>query len=121
MFIVTTGASQANRQHTELPTNRNQASVEVADDHAADRNTAPRDGVESQARSPTGIRSPPDAREYIRGYEQLSKLGVGFYPIHRDKSPAVEGKLNREVTTDLMKIGFWVEYRGHRSFALRIL
>src|ERR1700693_3717584 len=54
-----------------------------------------------------GTRSPPDARKYISGYEQLSKHGVGFYPIHRDKSPAVEGKLDRVVTVDPIKIRFW--------------
>lgn len=121
MTIVSPGASQANRQRTKLPNKWSQASVEVANDHANERNAAQRDGFESPARSPTGIRSPPGAREYISGYEQLSKLGVGFYPIHRNKSPAVAGKLDRVVTIDQMKIRFWAEYRGHRSFALRIL
>lgn len=121
MTIVSPGAFQANRQRTELPKNWSQASIEVAGDHANERNTTQRDGFVPPARSPRGIQSPPGAREYISGYEQLSKLGVGFYPIHRDKSPAVVGKLDRVVTVDQMKIRFWAEYRGHRSFALRIL
>jgi hypothetical protein len=121
MSIVSPCAPQANSQSTELPTTCDHASVEVADDHTDERSTAPQGGSESRTRSPTGIRTPPNAREYISGYEQLSKLGVGFYPIHRDKSPAVEDKLNREVTTDLVKIRFWAEYRHYRSFALRIL
>jgi hypothetical protein len=121
MSIVSHLASQANRQRTELPTTCNQANADAADDHADERSTAPRGGFESQARSPTGIRSPPNAREYISGYDHLSKLGVGFYPIHPDKSPAVEGKLGREVTTDPFKIRYWAEHRHHRSFALRIL
>jgi Bifunctional DNA primase/polymerase, N-terminal len=111
MSIVSHLASPANSQRAELPTTCNQANVNIADDHAD----------ESQARSPIGIRSPPDALDCLGGYEQLSKLGIGFYPIHRDKSPAVEGRLDGEVTTDMIKIRFWVEHRHYRSFALRIL
>lgn len=121
MSIVSNPASQANRRSTELPTTGNQANAAAADDHADGRSTAPRDGSESQARSPTGIRSPPNARDYIAGYDHLSKLGVGFYPIHPDKSPAVKGKLDREVTTDPFKLRYWAEHGHHRSFALRIL
>ena len=58
---------------------------------------------------------------YIAGYDYLSNLGVGFYPIHLDKSPAVQGKLDREVTIDPFKIRYWAEHQHHRSFALRIL
>src|SRR5579862_3993475 len=98
MSIVIRGASKANSQCTELPTTYNQAGVL---EHSADESaTAPRDGLGLPARSSIANRSPPDAGEYISGYEQLSKLGVGFYPIHPDKSPAVEGKLVREVTTN---------------------
>jgi len=64
----------------------------------------------------------PPAAGYIRirGYQELLTLGVGFYPIRRDKSPAVTGSLDREATTDPEKIRFWAA-RGHRNFALRIL
>lgn len=72
------------------------------------------------ARSPTGTRSTQDVRDYITGYEQLSALGVGFYPTRPDKSPAVRGRLAREVTTDRVKIRFWFENQHHRGFAARI-
>src|SRR4051812_46918448 len=65
--------------------------------------------------------SQPDGGVYISGYKQLSNLGVGFYPVNLDKSPAVKGKLDRAATTDAMKIQFWAERQHHRSFALRIL
>src|ERR1700730_8585529 len=102
MSIVSHPTSETNRRRTGLPTTHNQVSVDVVDYPADEPTTAQRDGFGSPAQSLVGIRSPPDAREYIGGYEQLSKLGVGFYPIHLDKSPAVEGKLDREVTTDPM-------------------
>jgi len=119
--IVIKSASRANGHCTKLPTNRQQAGVELADNDGNQRNTAAGAEVESSTRSPTGIRSAPDACAHIIGYEQLSKLGIGFYPIHRDRSPAVKGKLDRASTIDLIKIGYWVEHRGHHSFALRIL
>jgi hypothetical protein len=121
MSIVSPCAPQANWQRTELPTTCNQASVEVADGQANERSIPPRDGSESQTRSTTRIRSPPNAREYISGFDYISKLGVGFYPVHPDKSPAVKGKLGREVTIDPFKIRYWAEHGHHRSFALRIL
>ena len=62
-----------------------------------------------------------DPSVYINGYAQLSPLGVGFYPIHRDKSPAVRGDLNRSATVDPFKIRSWAEHYHHRSFAARIL
>ena len=58
---------------------------------------------------------------YIKGYRQLSALRVGFYPIHRDKSPAVHGKLNRVATVDPIKIRFWADHCHHRGFAARLL
>jgi hypothetical protein len=58
---------------------------------------------------------------YINGYQQLSSLSVGFYPIHRDKSPAVHGKLNGVATVDPIKIRFWAEHGHNRSFAARLL
>ena len=58
--------------------------------------------------------------DYIDGYDELSKLGVGFYPIHRDKSPAGEGNLDSAVTLDPVKIQFWAVFRHYRSFAARI-
>jgi hypothetical protein len=58
---------------------------------------------------------------YIGGYHQLSVHRVGFYPIHLDKSPAVQGKLNRVATTDPFKLNFWAEHCHHRSFAVRLL
>lgn len=61
------------------------------------------------------------AGDYITGYDQLSDLGVGFYPIHLDKSPAVKGRLDSKVTIDPFKIRYWAEHQHHRSFALRIL
>jgi hypothetical protein len=61
-----------------------------------------------------------DPAVYINGYAQLSPLGVGFYPIHQDKSPAVGGDLNRSATVDPFKIRFWAEHCHHRSFAARI-
>ncbi len=62
-----------------------------------------------------------DASPYIRGYQQLGGLKVGFYPIHPDKSPAVQGKLNRVATLDPDKIRYWVEHCHHHSFAARFL
>jgi hypothetical protein len=62
----------------------------------------------------------PPAARYIRGYQELLILGVGFYPIRRDKSPALAGSLDREATTDPEKIRLWAD-RGLRNFALRIL
>ena len=121
MSVVSRSASRANGRRTEVPTNRKKAGVELADGDSDMRNIALRSGLESPARSQTGIQSPPDARAYITGYEQLSTLGVGFYPIRADKSPALKGKLDREATTDLIKLQFWVEHQRHRSFALRIL
>ena len=44
-----------------------------------------------------------DASRYIHGYEHLAKLGVGFYPVNSDKSPAVEGKLDRAATAALVQ------------------
>jgi hypothetical protein len=58
---------------------------------------------------------------YISGYEQLGGLGVGFYPIHPDKSPAVQGKLDRMASLDPIKIRYWAEHCHHRSFAARLL
>jgi hypothetical protein len=48
--------------------------------------------------------------DYVSGYRQLSTLGVGFYPIHSDKSPAVRGKLDQVATVDPIKIRFWAEH-----------
>ena len=62
-----------------------------------------------------------DASPYIRGYQQLGGLKVGFYPIHPDKSPAVQGKLNRVATLDPDKIRYWVEHCHHHNFAARFL
>jgi len=62
-----------------------------------------------------------DPAAYICGYGQLSALGVGFYPVHSDKSPAVQGRLDRAATIDPIKISFWVESCHHRSFAARLL
>ena len=79
MNFVSHHGCDTDRQRTGLTTTYNQVSVEVVD-YAADKpTTAPRDGFGPLAQSPAGVRSPPDAREYIGGYEQLSKLGVGFY------------------------------------------
>lgn len=58
---------------------------------------------------------------YIGGYQQLLVHRVGFYPIHPDKSPAVQGKLDRVATIDPLKIRFWAEHCHHRSFAARFL
>jgi hypothetical protein len=66
-------------------------------------------------------RTVPDPAAYIGGYRQLSVYPVGFYPIHRNKSPAVQGTLNRVATVDPIKIRFWVEHCHHRSFAARLL
>jgi len=68
-----------------------------------------------------GGRTVPDLASYIGGYRQLSVHPVGFYPIHLDKSPAVQGKLNRVATADPIKIKFWAEHCHHRSFAARLL
>lgn len=62
-----------------------------------------------------------DPEAYIDGYRQLSPLGVGFYPIRPDKSPAVKGKLDRAATVHPIKIRYWAEHRHHRSFAARLL
>ena len=62
-----------------------------------------------------------DPGAYISGYRQLAALRAGFYPVHRDKSPAVQGKLNRVATNDPIKIRFWAECCHHRSFAARLL
>jgi Bifunctional DNA primase/polymerase, N-terminal len=62
-----------------------------------------------------------DPGAYISGYRQLAALRVGFYPVYRDKSPAVQGKLNRVATNDPIKIRFWAECCHHRSFAARLL
>jgi hypothetical protein len=69
-------------------------------------------------------RTAPAMREpgtYIGGYRQLSVNRVGFYPIHLDNSPAVEGKLKRVATVDPIKIRFWAEHCHYRSFAARLL
>jgi hypothetical protein len=121
MSVVSRSASRANGRRTELPTNRKQAGFELADGDSDKRNIAPRSGLESQARSQTGIQPLPGTCAYITGFEKLSKLGVGFYPIRPDKSPAIQGKLDRVATTDLIKLQFWVEHHRYRSFALRIL
>jgi hypothetical protein len=121
MSVVSRIASRVNGRRTEVPTNRKQAGVELADSDSDKRNIAPRSARHSQARSQTRIQSPPDTCAFIMGYEQLSKLGVGFYPIRPDKSPALSGKLDREATTDVIKLQFWIEHQRHRSFALRIL
>ena len=117
MSIVSHRASKANRLSSESLTNPTQASVDVID-RPADRSTAPRTALGS---SITEIQSPSVPREYVSGYAQLSKHGVGFYPIYLDKSPAIKGKLNREVTTDRIKIRFWAEYGHYHGFAVRIL
>jgi hypothetical protein len=62
-----------------------------------------------------------DPGAYIDGYQQLAALRVGFYPVHRDKSPAVQGKLDQVATLDPIKIRFWAEHCHHRSFAMRFL
>lgn len=62
-----------------------------------------------------------DPAVYISGYSQLSPLGVGFYPVNPDKSPAVSGKLSQSATVDPIKIRFWAEHCHRRSFAARIL
>jgi hypothetical protein len=117
MSTVSTIASCAGTRRAELPTSRKPACAELVHHDADEHHVLQPEGNDS----PTGIRSPPpDTCRYIAGYEQLSKLGVGFYPIRLNKSPAVKGKLDRQATSDLMKITSWVE-RGHRNFALRIL
>lgn len=68
---------------------------------------------------PVSIALSPET--YIAGYRQLVPLGVGLYPVNRDKSPAVQGKLHKVATIDPIKIRFWVEHRHHRNFAARIL
>lgn len=75
----------------------------------------------TRVRCPTAGRMNSPAAQYINGYEELVPLRVGFYPVRPHKSPAVAGKLDREATTNPAKIRFWVEHRGHRSFAMRIL
>ena len=120
MSIVSHRTSKANRLRAELATDRNQDSVDIGDQSADGCITVPRDALGSLIQPHTEIRSPPDPREYISGYAQLSKHGVGFYPIHLDKSPAISGKLDREVTTDPLKIRYWAEYRHRQNFAMRI-
>ena len=120
MSIVSHRASKANRLHAELPTNRNQDSADIGDHSAEVCITVPRDALGSPIQTHLEIGSPPDPREYISGYAQLSKHGVGFYPIHSDKSPAISGRLNREVTTDPLKIRYWAEYRHRQNFAMRL-
>jgi Bifunctional DNA primase/polymerase, N-terminal len=119
MSIVSHRASKANRLRSESLTTHTQASVNVID-RLPDRSTAPRTALWSSIQTLTETQSPSVPREYVIGYSQLSKHGVGFYPIHMDKSPAVKGKLEREITTDPIKIRFWAEYRYHTGFALRI-
>jgi hypothetical protein len=57
---------------------------------------------------------------YISGYHQFADLRVGFYPVHRDKSPAVQGRLDRVATLDPIKIKYWAQHCHHRSFSMRI-
>jgi hypothetical protein len=117
MSTVSRRVSRASEERTESPINRKMACVERVH-HDADKQDIPQPG---KCDSHAGIRSPPDACRHIAGYDQLSKLGVGFYPIRANKSPALRGKLERQVTSDLVKINNWVEHGGHRRFALRIL
>jgi len=62
-----------------------------------------------------------DPGAYVAGYRQLSAFRIGFYPVHRDKSPAIEGRLDRVATLDPIKIKFWAEHCHHRNFAVRLL
>jgi hypothetical protein len=80
--------------------------------------TVDNDQVGAYGKTAPAIREPGI---YISGYRQLSVHQVGFYPIHLDKSPAVQGKLNRVATIDPIKIRFWAEHCHHRSFAARLL
>jgi hypothetical protein len=62
-----------------------------------------------------------NAGAYISGFQQLTRFGARFYPVHRDKSPAVRGSLNQAATSDPIKIAFWAEHCHHRNFAARLL
>jgi hypothetical protein len=110
--------SGAGKRRAELPTSRKWASVDRVHHDAGEHDIPQPEGNDKRK----GIRSPPPKTgRYIAGYEQLSKLGVGFYPIRANKSPAVKGKLDRTATTDPTKICSWAERDGHRNYALRIL
>jgi hypothetical protein len=117
MSTVSRSVSGAGEQPTELRTNLKPPRFECVR-HDADKQNIAQSG---RYDSPTGNRSPPDVCRHIAGYDQLSKLGGGFYPIRANKSPAVRGKLERQVTSDPVKINNWIEYGGHRNYALRIL
>ena len=117
MIIVIRPAARANRTRSQLPI-CNQTNIDAETCSADGPSKTP--GHDIGPTAPGRIRSPPDPRDYISGYDQLLRAGVAFYPIHPDKSPAVEGKLNRAVTTDPFKIRFWAEHRQHNNFAFRI-
>jgi hypothetical protein len=77
------------------------------------------DGKGTGAES-NGVWCSADVREHISGFEPLSELGIEFYPIRPDKSPAVKGRLERAMSNHPMKIQYWVERQHHRHFAIRI-
>src|SRR5436190_16493652 len=58
--------------------------------------------------------------QLIPGYRQLMDLGVKFYPVNSDKSPAVPGRLSHAATTDPTTVQYWLDYCHHRGIAGRI-